>query len=288
MKPVLIIIAVVFALGLAIPPHVAGQQAARTKEFRLSAEQLGEEIAEWQWKLDALKTEILDPSKIWVQIGADAVVALDEADVMDQIKRLWLLDFFFKSVSNEQLGFERAMWTEQKIMVEMDAAIKATYTELIKQDREIREIKERQAARLREIIRILEKKRADELAAKLQQTGTPQFKPDEADVAETEKEAVRIALGPTAKEENWDTRDIDYVLGYLRKTRTPAQLRMVKTLIENFSGCYKAWNTENARIAAAAKAGNWMPGKRISAGDEALRVRNACLKRHKDSFEIDW
>ena len=52
----------------------------------------------------------------------------------------------------------------------------------MKQDRAIREIKTQQAERLREIIRGLEKKRADMLAAKPQQTGTPQFRPDEADV----------------------------------------------------------------------------------------------------------
>ena len=288
MKSILVLIAVVLAIGLAIPADAFGQGVTKTTERTLTAEQWGEEIAAWQERLKELEDEILDPTKIWVRLESGYPIYLEEDEVVDQIKRLWLGDFLLKSMLEKDLGFERAMWTEQRVILEMDAAVKATYNELMRQDRAIREEKEHLAGRLRERIRGLEKKRADLLAAMPQQTGTPQFRPDETDVAETEKEAIRIALGPTAKEENWDTRDVDYVLSYLKKTKTPAQLRLVKQLIENFSGCYKPWNTENVRIIEAARAGNWMPGKRIGALSEALDDRNACLKRHKDSFEDDW
>ena len=278
-----------FALGLAIQPLAAGQQAAQTKEIILKAEQWDEEIAAWQEQLAEIDKNLSDPTKIWVYLRDAGTVATDDLELVRAIRENAILRLIRLAEDSRLLGF-RDLRLEDKsaFREEVEASVKETYAELVKQDKAIREIKKQQAERLREIIRGLEKKRADALAAKSQQTGTPQFRPDEADVAETEKEAVRIALGPTAKEENWDTRDIDYVVSYLRKTKTPAQLRLVKKLIENFSGCYKAWNTEKARIVEAAKAGNWMPGKRIGAFDEALGDRNACLKRHKDSFEDVW
>jgi len=64
-------------------------------------------------------------------------------------------------------------------------------------------------------------------------------------------------------------------LAYLDKVKTPSQLRRVKELIDRFSSCYQGWHERMAQIAAEAKAGNWMPGKRIAEGD-------------KDSAEDAW
>jgi hypothetical protein len=288
-KPILVLFTVVFALGLAIPPLAAGQQATQTKELRLTAEQLGEEIAAWQKQLDALEDDIQDPANIWVKLEAGYVFKMEEAEIMGQIKRLWLLDFLFESVLDKNLGFERAMWPEQRIIVEMDAAVKVIYTELMRQDRAIREEKEQQAVRLREIIRTLEKKRADALAARSQQAGTPTFKPDEAAVTISEIEAAKNELEPTRLAEQWDLRDHGYVISYLdRKVKTPFQLRLVKQLTKDISTCYQAWHAENARIEAAAKAGGWIPGKRIGARSQAQIDRDERLRRIKASFEAAW
>ncbi len=289
MKPIIVFISVFIALGLASASGAGGQQTPQTKEIILKPGQISEEIAAWQKQLEALEDDIRDPTKIWVKLEPGYDIALEEEEVVDQIKRLWLLDFFFKSIWNQELGFERAMWTERRVIVEMDAAVKATYNELMRQDRAIREEKEKLARRLGEIIQGLERKRADMLAAKPEQTGTPQFRPDEATVTESEKAAVRRDLEPIRLNERWDLRDHGYVLGYLdRKVKTPSQLRLVKKLIADISACYQAFNAENAQIAAAAKAGNWMPGQRIEAGSKALNDRDARLQQIKASFEDDW
>lgn len=288
-KPILILMAVVLTIGLAIPAGASGQSVSQTKELRLTPEQMGEEIEAWQKQLAALEDDIRDPTKIWVKLEQGYEVSLEEEEVVGQIKRLWLFEFFFKSVANAELGFERAMWTEQRVIAEMDAAVKATYNELMKQDRAIREEKEQQARRLREIIEGLEWKRLSAMRARSQAAGTPAFKPDEATVTDSEKAAVKNALEPVRLREQWDLRDHGYVLNYLdRRVKTPSQLRSVKKLIADISACYQAWHAENARIAEAARAGNWMPGKRIEAGDKANRAREARLKEIKATFEEDW
>ena len=288
MKPILVFMAVVLAIGSAIPADAFGQGATKTTERILTAKQWGEEIAAWQERLKELEDEIRDPTKIWVRPESGYPIYLEEDEVVDQIKRLWLRDLLLKSMLEKDLGFERAMWTEQRIIVEMDAVVKATYNELMKQDRAIREEKEQLAGRLRERIEGLEWKRLAAMRAESQAAGTPAFEPDEATVSDSDKAAVRNALEPVRLEDRWDLRDHGYVLGYLDKVKTPSQLRLVKKLIADISACYQAWHAENARIAEAARAGNWMPGKRIEAGDKANRAREARLKEIKATFEEDW
>lgn len=289
MKPILVIMAIVFAIGLTVPPVAAGQTSSQTTELALTPEQMGEEIAAWKKQLAELVENLSDPTKIWVHLRDAGTVATDDEELVRAIREDAIQRLIRYAGDSQLLGF-RDFRLEIKSLFreEIEASVKETYAKLVEQDRAIREIKERQAERLREIIRGLEKKRAEALASRTQLAGTPAFRPDAADVSETEKEAVRVALGPTAKQENWDTRDIDYVLSYLRKTKTPSQLRRVKALIKEFSDIYQTWNSENARIEAAARAGGWMPGKRIGERDVALRDRNDSLRRDKASFEQLW
>jgi hypothetical protein len=288
-KPILVLIAVVLAIGLAIPADAFGQGVTQTRELPLTPEQLGEEIAAWKQQLAGLVEDLSDPSKIWVVLRGGTTVATDDEELVQALRERRIMDLIRYAAESQLIG-SRDFLLEDKSLFrqEVESFVKETYAELVKQDRAIREDKEREAERLREIIRTLEKKRTDALASRTQQAGTPAFKPDEATVSETEKEAVRAALKPTAAQENWDTRDLDYVLGYLRKTNTPSQLRRVKELIKDFSAIYQLWNSENARIEAAAKAGGWMPGKRIGERDAALRDRNDSLQRVKASFEASW
>lgn len=289
MKPILVFVAVVFVIGLVVPSIASGQAVTRTTELSLKAEQWDEEIAAWKKQLAGLVENLSDPSMIWVRLQGGETVATDDKELVGALREWKINELIWEAGDNQLLG-RRDFSLEIKSFFRdrVESFVKETYAELVKQDKAIREIKEKQAERLREIIRTLEKKRADALASITQKAGTPTFRTDESDVSETEKEAVRTALGPTAKQENWDTRDVDYVLGYLRKTKTPSQLRRVKDLIKDFSDIYQTWNSENARIDAAARAGGWMPGKRIGEKDKALRDRNDSLQRAKASFEDSW
>ncbi|MCK7514986.1 MAG: hypothetical protein MZV70_70575 [Desulfobacterales bacterium] len=154
-------------------PSPRGKCPRRRRSSRLTPEQMAEEIAAWQKQLEAPENDIRDPTKIWVKLEPGYDVPLEEEEVADQIKRLWLLDFFCRSSWDKKFGFERAMWTEQRIIVEMDAAFKATYNELMKQDRAIREEKEQLAQRLREIIQGLEWKRLSAITARSQAADAP-------------------------------------------------------------------------------------------------------------------
>ncbi len=289
MKPILVLITVLFALGLAIPLSAAGQQATQTTEISLTPEQLGGEIAAWKKQLAELVEDLSDPSKIWVRLQGGETVATDDRELVGALREYKIFELIGYAGESRLLGFrDPRLEVKSLFRDEVESFVKETYAELVKQDKAIREIKEQQAERLREIIRTFEKKRADALASRPQQAGTPVFKPEDAAVTDSEINAVKKDLDDTRLLEKWDLRDHGYVLGYLNKVKTPAQLRRVKELIKRFSACYKAWNTKMAEIAAEAKAGNWMPGKRIEEGDKALRDRNDRLRREKASFEEAW
>jgi len=291
-KPIIVFISVFIALGMAIPPGAWGQQATQTKEFILTAEQWGEEIADWKEQLAELDQNLSDPTKIWAYFRSGQTLAVDDEELVRAIREDAILKLI-RLAEDSQLFRFRDPRLENKSLFreEVEASVKEAYAELVKQDKAIREIKEKQAERLREIIRILEKKRADALASRTQQAGTPVFRPDEATVTESEKAAVRRDLEPIRLNEKWDLRDHGYVLGYLdRRVKTPSQLRLVKKLIADISACYQAWNAENARIAAAAKAGNYnhRPVQRVEEGDKALIDRENRLRQIKASFEDLW
>jgi hypothetical protein len=288
-KPILVLIAVVLAIGSAIPADAFGQRVTVTTERRLTTDQMGEEIAAWKEQLAEIVKDLSDPSKIWVALRGGTTVATDDEELVQALREQKIMDLIWLADQARVIG-ARELRLEDKSLFreEVEAFVKKTYAELVKQDKAIREIKERQAERLREIIRRLEKERADLLAAQPRQAGTPAFKPDEATVSDSDKAAVRNALEPVRLEDQWDLRDHGYVLGYLDKVKTPSQLRLVNKLIADFTACYKAWLAELARIEAAAKAGNWIPGQRIGARSKALDVRNDRLKEIKSSFEEDW
>lgn len=290
MKPILVFMAAVLAIGSAIPADAFGQGVTVTTERRLTTDQLGEEIAAWKEQLAEIVKDLSDPSKIWVALRGGTTVATDDEELVQALREQKIMDLIWLADQARLIG-ARDLRLEDKSLFrqEVEAFIKKTYAELVKQDKAIREIKERQAERLREIIRRLEKERADLLAAQSRQAGTPAFKSDEATVTDSEKAAVKNALEPVRLREQWDLRDHGYVLNYIdRRVKTPSQLRSVKKLIADISACYQAWHAENARIAEAARAGNWMPGKRIEAGDKANRAREARLKEIKATFEEDW
>lgn len=290
MKPIIVFIAVLFMLGLAIPPGAAGQQAAQTKELSLTPEQLGEEIAAWQEQLADLDRNLSDPGKIWIYLRSGETMTVDDEELVRFLREHRILEMIQYAFESRVFGFRDLRLEDKSVFrEEVEASVKEAYAELVKQDRAIREIKKQQAARLREIIRTLEKKRSLALAARSQGAGTPEFKPDEAAVTDAEKKAYRIELDQIRLNEKWDLRDHSYVLGYLdNKVKTPSQLRLVKQLVKDISACYQAWHAENARINAAAKAGNWMPGKRIEAGSKALNDREDRLRQIKASFEDAW
>jgi len=289
MRPFIKVLTAAFVLGLAILTSAAGQQASQTTEINLTPEQWGDEIAAWKKQLAEIVKDLYDPSKIWVRLQSGDTVATDDEELVRTLRENKILEMIRYAQDIQLLEIrDFRLEIKSEFRKEVESSVKETYAELVKQDRAIREIKEKQTERLRELIRMLEKKRENALVSRSKQADTPQFKPDEAAVSETEKEAVRAELGPRAKEENWDTRDIDYVLSYLRKTRTPSELRLVKGLIKDFSDCYRKWTLENARIIAAAKAGSWMPGKRIGALSQALDERNVRLGQIKTSFEEVW
>lgn len=292
MKPIIVFISVFIALGLAIQPLAAGQQATQTKELSLTPEQLGEEIAAWEEQLAELDQNLSDPRKIWVVLRGGTTVATDDEELVRAIREDAILRLIRLAEDSQLLRFrDLRLEDKRRFREEVEAPVKEAYAELVKQDKAIREIKKQQAERLREIIRTLEKKRADALALRTQQAGTPVFRPDEATVTESEKAAVRRDLEPIRLNEKWDLRDHGYVLGYLdRRVKTPSELRLVKKLIADISACYQAWNAENARIAAAAKAGNYnhRPVQRAEEGDKALRDREDRLRQIKASFEDDW
>ena len=274
MKPIVVFISVLIALGLAIQPLAAGQQATQTQELSLSAEQWSEEIAAWQEQLAELEKNLANPKKIWVLFRSGETMAVDIVELVRFLREHKILEMIRRAEDSQRVGFRDLRLEDKSIFrTEVEASVEEAYTELVKQDRAIRAIKEQQARRLREIIRGLEKKRADVLAAQSQAAGTPTFQPDEATVSASDIAAVKDALEPVRLREQWDLRDHGYVLSYLdRKVKTPSQLRLVKKLIADISACYQAWLAEKARIAEAARAGNWMPGKRIEAGDQgALR-----------------
>jgi len=85
--------------------------------------------------------------------------------------------------------------------------------------------------------------------------------------------------------ENWDLRDHSYVLGKVDKAQTRAHLRLATALMNDYSICYKAWIAENARIIAAAKAGQWTPGACITALGKSLENRGKCTEAAKKKFE---
>lgn len=292
MKSIIVFISVFIALGLAGASGAGGQQATQPKDLDLKAEQLDEEIAAWREQLAEIVENLSDPSKIWVILRDGTTMATDDEELVRALREQKIMELIWYTEESQLLG-SRDLRLEDKSLFrqEVEAFVKETYAELVKQDKAIREIKEKQAERLREIIRTLEKKRADVLAAKPQQPGTPVFRPDEATVSESEKAAVRRDLEPIRLSEKWDLRDHSYVLGYLdRRVKTPSELRLVKKLIADISACYQAWNAENARIAAAAKAGNYnrRPVQRVEEGDKALRDRENRLRQIKASFEDDW
>ena len=292
MKPIIVFISVFIALGLAGASGAGGQQTPKTKEIILKPDQISEEIAAWREQLAEIVENLSDPSKIWVILRGGTTVATDDEELVRALRERKIIELIWHTDESRLFGY-RDIRLEDKSLFrqEVEAFVKETYAELVKEDKAIREIKTQQAERLREIIRGLEKKRADMLAAKPQQAGTPAFRPDEATVTESEKAAVRRDLEPIRLNEKWDLRDHGYVLGYLdRRVKTPSELRLVKKLIADISACYQAWNAENARIAAAAKAGSYnsMPGQRISDRDKALRDREDRLRQIKASFEDDW
>jgi hypothetical protein len=289
-KPILVLIAAVIAIGLAIPTDASGQAVTQTTELSLTPEQLGEEIAAWKQQLAGLVKDLSDPSLIWIRLPGGEVLATDDEELVGALREGAIFDLIWRPSKDYMIG-DRDFSLEIKSVFRerVESYVKEAYAELVKQDKAIREIKEQQAERLREIIRGLEKKRADVLAAQPRQAGAPAFKPDEATVSASEIAAVKRDLEPIRLREKWDLRDHGYVLGYLdKKVKTPSQLRLVKKLIADISACYQAWNAENARIAEAARAGNWMPGKRIEAGSKALNDREDRLQRIKSSFEDDW
>ena len=292
MKPIIVFISVFLALGLTIQPLAGGQQAPRNPEDHHHAGSMSEEIAAWREQLAEIVENLSDPSKIWVTLRDGTTMATDDEELVRALREQKIMNLIWYAEESRRFG-SRDLRLENKSLFrqEVEAYVKETYAELVKQDKAIREIKTQQAERLREIIRGLEKERADMLAAKPQQAGTPVFRPDEATVTESEKAAVKRDLDPIRLRENWDLRDHGYVLGYLdRKVKTPSQLRLVKKLISDISACYQAWNAENARIAAAAKAGSYnsMPGQRIGDSDKALKNREDRLRQIKTSFEDDW
>jgi hypothetical protein len=291
MKPILVFVVVVFVIGLVVPSVASGQTPAQTTELPpLTAEQLGEEIAAWKKQLAELVENLSDPTKIWVYLRDVGTVATDDLELIRAVREDAIQRLILYAGESRLLGF-RDLRLEVKSLFreDVEASVKETYAELVKQDKAIREIKEKQAERLREIIRVLEKKRADALAAQPRQAGTPAFRPEEAGVSASDIEAVKSALEPIRLGEKWDLRDHGYVLLYLdRRVKTPSQLRLVKKLIADFSACYQAWNAENARIEAAARAGNWIPGKRIGALSQAVIDRDNRLRQIKASFEDAW
>jgi hypothetical protein len=288
-KPIIIFIAFFFALGLAIQLGAAGQQASLTKELSLTPEQLGEEIAAWQEQLAELDRNLSDPRKIWIYFRSGETMAVDKVELIRFLREHKILEMIGYAFESQVFGVRDLRFEDKSVFrEEVEASVDKAYTELVKQGQAIREIKKQQAERLREIIRTLEKKRADALAARTQQPGTPAFQPEDAAVTDSEKEAVKLALDVTRQDEKWDLRDHGYVLSYLRKVKTPSELRLVKQLIKDISTCYKVWHAENARIDAAARAGNWMPGKRIAAGSQALNDREDRLRQIKASFEDSW
>ncbi|MBP7706855.1 MAG: hypothetical protein KA243_06375 [Candidatus Aminicenantes bacterium] len=224
-----------------------------------------------------------------MRLQSGEVLATDDEELVGALREGAILRLIWEASQNHLIG-ERDFSLEIKSVFRerIESFVKSTYAELVKQDKAIREIKEQQAERLRQIVRTLEKKRADVLAARSQAAGTPAFKPDEATVTQSEKDAVINNLEPVRLREQWDLRDHGYVLSYIRRSRTPSELRSVQKLIGDISACYQAWHAESARIAAAAKAGNWMPGKRIEASNRAFNARTERIIQIKAAFEEAW
>ncbi len=289
MKSILVLIAAVIAIGPALPADASGQAVTQTTELSLTPEQLSEEIAAWKQQLAGLVKDLSDPSLIWVRLPGGEVLATDDEELVGALREGAILRLIWQPSQDHMIGGRDFSLEIKSIFRErVESFVKAAYAELVKQDKAIREVKEQQAERLRQIVRTLEKKRADVLAARSQAAGTPAFKPDEATVTDSEKTAVINELEPVRLREQWDLRDHGYVLSYIRKSRTPSELRSVKKLIGDISDCYKAWHAENARIAAAAKEGNWMPGKRIEASSRAFNLRVERIIEIKASFEEAW
>jgi len=272
------IFAIIVVIVLAAAPLAAAPDPVQSRELKLTPEQLAEEIAEWKKQLAGLVDDLYNPFKIWVHLRDGGTLAVDDQNLVDSLKMDWLTGSMYRA-DLLLTGGARDLRLEDKVFMKEDlqAVIKEVYDNLVAQDKIIREAKEKDAARLRDLIGKLEARY--EAALRERSAGVPEFKPDTQGDLQAGKKEWRKRVDEIRQKESWNPFHHVRAVTAIDRSQTFEQLGWAETLIGEFSNCYAPFHAEMARIAAANKAGRYrIPGDRYAEEGKAKGTLAQCTE----------